>query len=462
MVSWAVTLLVARLLTPADYGLVGMATVYIGLAAIITEFGLGSAIVALRDLDDDQLGQLGSLALLIGLGACVVSALIAPLLSAFYGTPALTVVVLVLSTLFIVDSLRTIPVAVMTRALRFRDLALLDAGKALVSAAVTLSVALAGFGYWALVLGILVSSGVATVAAAIMSPLRFARPRMSAIQSTLGFGTRLLVARLSWFGYSNADFIVAGRILGQSALGSYTYAWTLATLPGEKLMSMLWRVTPAMFSAAKHDTAVLRRYFLLLTEALALAACPAAIGMAMVAGDFVPLVLGAQWGGAVVPLQLLALYAGLQATSALLPHVLHVTDQVSVDSRTGIAALVVLPPAFYFGGLHWGTAGIASMWLLVYPFILVPMYRRVFSTLEMSARSYLQSLWPALHGSAAMVAAVIALRLLSPDAWPRALDLGAQVAAGGATYVLVVVRLHGTRLRVLRDVVRPRAADATA
>lgn len=457
MVSWAVTLLVARLLSPADYGLVGMATVYIGLAAIVTEFGLGSAIVALRDLDDDHLGQLGSLAMMIGLGACAISALVAPLLSAFYETPALTPVVMVLSTLFIVDSLRTIPVAVMTRALRFRDLALLDAGKALVSAAVTLSFALAGFGYWALVLGILVSSGIATVTAAVMSPLRFARPRMATIESTLGFSTRLLVARLSWFGYSNADFIVAGRILGQAALGSYTYAWTLATLPGEKLMSMLWRVTPAMFAAAKHDIAGLRRYFLMLTEALALAACPAAIGMAMVAGDFVPLVLGAQWTGAVVPLQLLALYAGFQATTALLPHVLHVTNQVSLDSRTGIAALIVLPPAFYFGGQQWGTAGIAAMWLIVYPFILVPMYRRVLVTLELSARTYFQSLWPALQGAAALVVAVFAVRLLLPDTWPRAIHLAVRIAAGAAAYGLVVVGLHRERLRALLDVVRSRA-----
>ena len=462
VVSWAVTLLVARLLSPADYGLVGMATVYIGLAAIVTEFGLGSAIVALRELDDEHLAQLGSLALLIGFVACAISAGVAPLLAMFYGTPALTVVVVILSTLFIVDSLRTIPVAVMTRALRFKHLALLDAGKALVSAAVTLSVALAGHGYWALVLGILVSSVMATIAAVIMSPMRFAYPRLATIRSTLGFGTRLLVARLSWFGYSNADFIVAGRILGQSALGAYTYAWTLATLPGEKLMSMLWRVTPAMFSAAKHDIAGLRRYFLLLTEALALAACPAAIGMAMVAGDFVPLVLGAQWAGAVVPLQLLALYAGFQATTALLPHVLHVTNQVSLDSRTGIAALIVLPPAFYFGGLQWGTAGIAGMWLVVYPFILMPMYRRVLGTLQLSARTYLQSLWPAVHGSVAMVAAVLAMRALAPDGWPRVIHLGLQIMAGAVAYGVVVFYLHRARLRALLDVVRPRMSTTSA
>src|SRR2546425_8629430 len=106
------------------------------------------------------------------------------------------------------------------------------------------------------------------------------------------FSRHIIVGRLAWYVYSNADFLVAGRILGKVALGLYEVGWNLANVPIEKITSLVGQVTPAVFSAVQRDHAALRRYLLRVTEGLALITFPASLGLALVAPDFVLLTLG--------------------------------------------------------------------------------------------------------------------------------------------------------------------------
>lgn len=458
IVTWVGTILVARLLTPADYGLVGMATVYLGLTALITEFGLGSAIVALRELRDREIAQLNTVALLIGVGAMLVSCAVAFPLAAFFRAPELRAVVIVLSTTFLIDSLRTVPNALLTRDLRFKPLALLEGSKALFTMALTIALAWAGFRYWALVLGGIAGSIFLTTTILWQRSHPFARPRFAQLRASLAFSGQIIVERVAWYAYSNADFLIAGRVLGKVALGNYTTAWTMASLPGEKIMSLFWRVIPAMFSAVKSDAAAMRRYVLLVTEGLAMALLPATLGLALVAPEFVVGLLGDKWVGAILPLRLLCLYATIHMLSTILPHVLIVTNQVRFATRLSLVALVLLPPAFWIGGRTFGVGGIAIAWLVVYPFILAALYRRAFRTISLDLRSYLRALWPAASLTAVMLAVVWVVRLAAPAAWPTAVRLALAVSLGGAVYVAGAWMAYRTRLRTLLAAVRAARA----
>jgi teichuronic acid exporter len=282
----------------------------------------------------------------------------------------------------------------------------------------------------------------------------FAMPRLATIRSTLVVSTQLLVERISWYAYSNSDFLIAGRLFGQAALGSYTYAWTLASMPGEKIMSLFWRVTPAVFSAAKEDLSALRRYLMIMTEALSLVLFPATIGLALVAPEFVQLLLGPKWVGAIVPLRFLAIYATMHMISTLLPHVLIVTQQVRYATGIALCALATLPPAFYLFGSLWGTTGVAAAWLVVYPFILIALGRRVLRTLAMSAGEYFGSLWPAFSSSLVMTGIVLLTRAAIPESWPLAIRFAGAVLAGGLAYAGVVMLVHRARVRALFSFLR--------
>src|SRR5437773_2126734 len=205
LLSWASTLVVVRLLSPRDFGLIGMATVFLGLVTVLSEFGLGSTIVYRRDLTDEQLDQLNSLATIFGIAAFMVSCVMGAPLAWFFKTPQLRPVVISLGIGFVISSFQVVPYGWLQREQAFKRLAYADAGRMVTQAATTIGLAYVGFGYWALVIG---STAGATVSVAILRrarPQRFAYPRLVSLRSAVAFSRDVIVARLSWYAYSNAD-----------------------------------------------------------------------------------------------------------------------------------------------------------------------------------------------------------------------------------------------------------------
>src|SRR6266704_2890623 len=387
LLTWASALIVARLLTPDDYGLVGMASIYLGLITLVSEFGLGSAVIALRDLSEEQVAQLNGLAVLVGVVSCAVSCAAAIPLGGFFHAPQLPAVVLTMSTAFLITAFKTVPSSLLQRDMRFRALAVVETGRAVLLAVSMVAFALLGLRYWTLVICGLVTSA----------------------------------------------------------------------------------VSPAVFSAVQTDHAALRRYLLRITEGRALITFPASLGLALVAPDFVLIALGDKWQGAIAPLQLLALSTGFRAVTPLLPHVLNVVGESRLSMRYGVLCAVVLPAGFYVLGNRWGTVGIALVWVLVFPILVIPAYRRVLEAIDLSSREYVAALWPAASASLLMGAAVLAVKLTAGEHVSRALSFSAQVGAGGIVYTLTCLALHRERLasfsrmlRAMRAPPRPAADVSTS
>src|SRR5213083_297141 len=150
LLSWASTLVVARLLSPSDYGLVGMAMVYLGFVQLVNEFGLGAAIVTRRDLNEHQIARLGGFALLLGFGFVGLSGVVAAPMATFFKEPPVRWIVLASSLTFLTSALQILPRSLLTRDLDFRRLAWADGADALVVTCGTLLLAVLGLRYWAL------------------------------------------------------------------------------------------------------------------------------------------------------------------------------------------------------------------------------------------------------------------------------------------------------------------------
>ena len=258
-----------------------------------------------------------------------------------------------------------------------------------------------------------------------------------------------MISRVAWYAYSNADFLITAKVLGQTALGFYSLGWSLATIPLNKITAMVGRVTPAIFSAVQDRPAEMRRYLLLVTEALAFITFPATVGLALVADDFVLLVLGDQWTGAIWPLRLLGLYATVRSVTPSLYQVLNTVGASGFAMRVSLVSAVVLPVGFYFGS-RWGVAGIAATWIVVDPCITLPVILAVCRRIDMRLRDYLRAMWPAGSASLAMVATVLGAQQLLGSEGSLALRLGVQVLVGAVTYTAVVLLLHRQRVAHLR------------
>jgi PST family polysaccharide transporter len=452
--SWVSWLVVARLLSPEDYGLVGMAAIYLGLITLLSEFGLGTAVLAVRQLSDEQLSQLNGLAVLLGLAGLLLSCGLAIPLGRLFRAPDLPVVVVAMSTTFLITAFKAVPFALLQRDLRFKALGLIDLCQALVLAVSMIGFAVAGFRYWTLVCGGVLGAVISTGGVLRLRRLPFAWPRPESLKRVMTVSSDVVIGRLCWYASANADFLIAGRVLGKAALGFYGVGWTLASLPVDKVAALVGQVTPAFFSAVQKDPAAIRRYLLRITEGLALITFPVSLGLALVARDFVLVVLGAKWEGTIVPLQLLAAYAAFRSITPLLPQVLQITGDSRFEMWRMVAAAVVMPTCFYFGAQRWGTVGLAMAWLLVDPLLIFVLYWRLFSKIQLSPRAYFVALWPALSGTALMAAAVLAVGAFGAREWTAGLRLAAQIGVGAISYGLACLVLHRERFTAFYNLVR--------
>jgi PST family polysaccharide transporter len=426
---------------------------YLGLVKLISEFGLGAAVLVLRDLTEREIQQLNSFSVIFGLLGFAASAAVAVPLGVFFHAPALPAVVLVSSTVSIIASFRSVPSALLQREMRFKQLSAIDTLQAVVGVVSVVILATLGFGYWSLVWNEVLAAVAASAFAIWVRGVRFRWPHFGALKAAMKFSSQVIMSRIAWYTYSNSDFLVAGRFLGQAALGAYSLAWTLTTLPVEKVTTLVMAVTPTFFARAQNDNAEIRRYLLVLSEGLAIIAFPVAAGMALTAGDFVHVILGAKWAGVVGPLRLLALYVSIRTISPLVSQALTMTGRARHSMINSIWSALIFPPAFWIGS-HWGPTGIAAAWAAIYPFLAFHLYRRLFADIELPVMSYVRALLPAIAGCAVMAAAVGGARVLCGDLLPQSDRFAIEVIVGAAGYATLLLTVFRPRIEAFRATIR--------
>ena len=446
LVTWGTTIVVARILSPADYGLLAMGAVLLAFIALLSESGIGATIVTVREITGEQIAQINGGAVLLGVASFAAACLVAFPVGWFYHSAALPPVIIAMSLTLVISSFRVVPGALLQRDLRFPRIAVLDAAQGLLQALTTVAFAMLGFRYWSLVLSALIGAAVGTAATVISRPYRIKRPRWKTLRPVLPFTRNVLVARLFWYTYQNSDFIVAGKWLGSQALGAYSYAWTLASMPVDKISALVGSVTPPIFAAVQNDIPALRRYFLTVTEGLAVFAFPITLGLALVAPELVPVVFGDRWLFMIPPLQVLAAYATIRTITPTVSQVLAVTgDTRFLMYMTALGALT-LPTAFIIGS-RWGTIGIATAWTVAHPIaVYFPLNARAFRRLELRIKDYVRALWPAVSGCLVMILAVAVARSMVPAATAGSVRLGIEVLAGAVAYSASLLLFHRQRI----------------
>lgn len=446
--TWAATIVVARLLHPYDYGIAGMAGLYLNLAALVMQIGIPDAIVTLRDLTRRQIAELNTVSILLGAAILLLSSGMAFPLAAFFATPALRGVVIVSATQYVINAFQVVPRALLQKELRFKLLAFLDTARAIAQMIGTVIFAWMGYGYWSIVYGHVLAGAIATVLTLWWRRHGFAPPHFRKLYRELRFSGHVTLSGIGWYVYSNADFLVAGKMLGGAPLGNYTVAWTISSAPIERVGNLLTGVTPAFFSAVQDRMDELRRYFLRLTEALSYVTVPASIGIVLVADYLVPVLLGPKWSEVVGPLQILGVLVAFRSLTTILPKLLTAIGETRFVMWNTIISAVLMPVTFVIGS-RWGTNGIAMGWIVMYPLITAPLYRRIFRRIGTNLWEYLAVVMPAAGASLVMGIVVLLVRVALPAKWPLAVDFGVVVAVGVLSYMGVLFLFHRPRLTQL-------------
>lgn len=435
LLSWAAFLVVIRNISPGDYGVAGLALALVAVASVVSELGLGTAIIAQPNMSPNQVAQLNVLAIAISIGVSGFLFTSAPLFATFFSEQRLTNVFRALSLVFLAEGARTVPFAILAKSLKYRLTASIDFARAVVTSLFVLTLALAGKGYWALVIGNIAGSFFATIWVCGFHDVGYLWPRMSALRNSLQLGLHVVVSRLSWTIYRNSDFFVAGRMFGSVQLGQYTAAWNVASLPGEKLGNVLTSATQPFFAAVQHRKSDLKRYFLGSSQALAFTIFPLLVGLIWVADLAVPIVLGNQWTTSIGPLRWLIVYAAANAVITPVSQVINVTRNTRIGMVSSLISLVVLPVAFAIGGHYGALSGIAAAWVVTFPLLSALPLRIALKALDIRWSEYTAIFRRVIESVAVMSVVVIAVRALHDWHHRNAAELMCAVAAGAAAYI---------------------------
>jgi PST family polysaccharide transporter len=447
VISWGALYALGRILSPADFGISGMAGIYFNLTNLLAEFGVGTAVLHMPELDRRTLGQLHAFSVLLCSTIFALSCAVAPLLAKFFNAPALTAVVIVGSLGFFVTGFQAVPFGLLQKDLDYRRLSLAEAVQAVIQAAGSVLCAWLGFGYWSFVLGALAGKATSAVLISNWKRVPFAVPRWNDIKAPLELGRQTAVGRLAWSAYSYSDGIIVGKFLGEAPLGAYNMAMSLATAPADKVSTLLMRTAGPLFANAQNDLALVRRYYLIFVEVLSLAVMPLMAGLVMVAPLALRVVWADKWINAIAPLQFLATFMFLRTLETLAEQVLISQRATKFTMRMSLLNLFVMPVAFYVGARNFGTPGVAASWLVMVPVTIFPTLFILLRRIKIPFLDFALTLWPAFMSSAAMVLGIRGLQLwLTGKAWPPVVSLAAQIATGAAIYAFLLATVFRGKL----------------
>jgi O-antigen/teichoic acid export membrane protein len=455
-----VAILLAHLLSPHDYGLAAMALVFTALAPLFTDLSLGAALVQRPVITEADRSTAFWTTVAASMATTGVGIAGAPLIADFFGAPAVAPLVAVASITFTLSGLSATQFALLNRELRFRSLQVREMVAIVVASVVGLAVAFAGGGPWAIVVQLLVADGISSLLV-----WRFCRWRpsltysLASLRELGSFGAKALGARFLSYLRLNADNLLVGRYLGSGALGIYAVAYNVMFAPVTRITQPIQQVLFPAFARLQVDPARLSGAWLRGNRLVAALTIPAFLGIAVIAPDFVPVVLGRRWHHVVPVLQLLSLTGVVMSIEQLNASVLQAMGRPGTLFKYMFSSTALIVAAFALG-VHWGVVGVAALYLVAVAG-LAPFYAWVtLRALGISVTQFARSLAGIVEASLAMALLVYGARLLLVhEGVPPGARVGLLIPLGAAAYLAYVAWRARDLLEEARSL-RARAAPS--
>ncbi|MEJ2239585.1 MAG: lipopolysaccharide biosynthesis protein [Gemmatimonadales bacterium] len=293
------TAILARLLTPADYGLIAMVTVIVGFMTMFKDFGLSMATVQRAELTQPQVSTLFWLNTALGLSLSILAVGLAPALAWFYSESRLVPLTIFLASTFMISGLGVQHQALLRRQMRYGVLAAIEILALICGIVLAIATAMRGGQYWALAIQTVTSTTFRTLGYWILCRWRPSLPRRRAdIGSMLAFGGNLAASNVVNYATRNFDQVLIGRVWGDSELGAYERASRLLQMPLRLINTPISHVAIPILCRLQHDSSRYREYYLKALYSLAFIVMPGMAFITVMAGDLVSVLMGDQWAEA--------------------------------------------------------------------------------------------------------------------------------------------------------------------
>jgi O-antigen/teichoic acid export membrane protein len=451
LVATLVFIILARLVEPRDFGLIALASVFVIFFTVFAKQGFGRAVIQRAEVTDDHLDTAFWLSLGSGVGMTVILVALSPLLSALMDEPQLGDVLRLLSLTFVLQSLATVPEALLARNLNFRSIATRSVLSSVLGGVAGIAAALAGWGVWSLCVQMLVQAAVGAIVVMVAVPWR---PHLNisreAASELWTFGSWVTASGLLNFASRRGDDLLIGSVLGSAALGIYAVAYRVLMLMTDVLMRTMDAVAFPVLSALATDPARQQRAYLGAIHRCALISIPAFAGLGIASRPIVLALFGPEWIEAIPIMRILCGVGALQSILYFNDTLMLANGKPRLATRWQ-ALNALFNVAAFFASVHFGIVAVSAAFLcsiaLSSPisFMLV---RRMLP--DMTLRHVGKQVASAFLGSLVMSIVVVSVLFWLPAVSPY-VECIAAVVVGATTYTLFLRTLYPGSYSIVID-----------
>jgi O-antigen/teichoic acid export membrane protein len=450
-----VSIIVARLLTPEEYGLAALALVFASLVLVFSDVALGAALVQRKTLSALDRDTAFWVTVASGIVFTVAGVALAGPIASLYGAPEAKPLLMALSATFIISALGATQQSLMLRDMDFRRVEMIPMIGAMMGAGVGVLLAFLDAGAWAIIMQQIVAAAGTTLFVWVRSGWR---PRFAFSRASLrilgGFSVYMLGHRLLFYFQTNGDRFLIGRYLGTSALGVYAVAYNTMLQPAARLGGPLQRVFSPAFSRIQDEPERIAQTWLRVSRLLAAITVPALGGLIIVAPDFVHVILGEQWMAAAPVVQILAWVGIVQALQSLTVDILMSRGKARTIFRFSLVLTTVHLVAFIVG-LQWGMIGVAVAYAISTTLVETQLTVLAAKALEISPMRFIRAVSGPFQAAIGMCVVVLGVRVALLDAAPLP-RLLACVLVGALVYAVLCVWRAPELTEEIRGLIRRR------
>jgi len=438
LVVFLATAVLARVLTRDDFGVVGYVVSLLGILDIISDLGIGAAVIYYRN-DKNVASTAFWLGLIVTSTMCVLVWIAAPLIGSFFNDPRAIWVARILALNFPLSALGTIQQSLLISELAFNRMFIPDFSRAMGKGLLSIALALIGFGPWSLVTGHLFGTLMAVLVIWRIVPWR---PTFEFViekaRSLLRFGLPLVGVNGIGMLVLNIDYLLVGRYLGTETLGVYTLAFRIPELVILQFCDIVAQVMFPVFTKIRDDAVALYQGFIETIRHVALITVPLGLGMMWLSEAFVLALFTDKWMDAVPIMRMISVYALLLSLGFNAGDVYKACGKPGILTRISSFKAIILIPALYWAVTVPGTL-VAVGWVQVSVAVVGTALNLGFAVRMLNApiRDMLTAFQPALVGGIGLSLAVLAVLFIS-DNWSPWLTLIVGTLAGGLAYLGVL------------------------
>jgi len=400
LLGFGTTVIVARLLTPGDFGVLAMVAPVTGFLQLFQNLGLSQATIQARDLTSEQSNAMFWINVAAAVCVAVLMVALAPLVGMFYDDVRPAYIMAATALTVLVAGFKLQHQALLNREMRFANLSLNEVAAAVTTSLATIFAALLLNSYWALWLGTLLGGLMST---AMMWRASRWRPRLGVrlggTRELIGIGANVTGFDVANFCARNADNVIIARAFGGYSAGLYDRSYKLMLFPLQNINWPLARVVLPTLRRLQDQPEQFAKAFLTVIRGLSIAAVPGVLAAAICSGELIEILLGPNWAEAAPIFFWLSLAGVIQPVVSATGWLFISTGRTRQMAKWGLFASTVTVLSF-FAGLPWGTQGVAAAYFIGQLFLAPILFRYVTASTPVSARSIYGVLLPTLIGGA--------------------------------------------------------------